>query len=241
MLTGFDKALLDFERDAYSLLHECHFNAGEQLSNFNVQIQAQSLATDLGYFAIVMRDLHQNAIRYVSNEVDREINKHLQKRNVSMPLAKLGSAFKAFLFLVRAYQDAIYKIALCIDDQAVGGKSSMTKAVDVKAGTFIDSNSVGKLLASTVPEYATWFSGMRKQRDFIKYGAGIGYISAKNFVTGETAVAIKLHTSSELEQPTISLDDVSCALRMSTAATKAIINFGVTRGKFHPRATKDAL
>ena len=104
MLTEFDKALLDFECDAYSLLHECHFDAGEELSNFKVQIQAQSLATDLGYLAMVMRDLHQNAIQDASNEMDREINQHSQERKISMPLAKLGSAFKAFLFLARAYQ-----------------------------------------------------------------------------------------------------------------------------------------
>ena len=48
-----------------------------------------------------------------------------------------------------------------------------------------------------------------------------------------------LHMSSEGEQPTISLDDVSRALRLSTAATKAIIDFGVSSGKFQPRATKE--
>lgn len=241
MLTEFDKALLDFERDAYSLLHECHFDAGEELSNFKVQIQAQSLATDLGYFAMVMRDLHQNAIQDVSDKMDCEIYQHRLEQKISMPMAKFGSAFKAFMFLVRAYQDAIYKIVLCINDQTVGGKSSMTKAVDVKTRTFIVSNSAGNLLAGVVPEYATWFSDMRKQRDFIKYGAGIGYYTAKNFVTNETTVAIKLHTSSESEKPTISLDDVSSALRASTAATKAIINFGILHGKFQSRVSKNAL
>jgi len=263
MLPEFDKAFSEFERDAYSLLHECHFDPGKQLLSFKVQIQAQSLATDFGYLSMVMRDLHQAAIQDVSNEMDRENadyqdylrtrmaeaganlvldeeffrNRPSGERRISIALAKLGAAFKGFLFPVRAYQDAIYKIALGINGQSVGGKSSMTNAVNVKTRTFITTNPVGQLLAKAVPEYAAWFASLRAQRDFIKYGAGISYSSGKNFVTGETTVAIKLHMSSEGEQPTISLDDVSRALRLSTAATKAIIDFGVSSGKFQPRAT----
>ena len=72
MLADFDKAFADFERDAYSLLHESHFDPGTNLASFKVQIQAQSLATDVGYLAMVMRDLHQAAIREVSDEMDRD-------------------------------------------------------------------------------------------------------------------------------------------------------------------------
>ena len=266
MLTEFNRAFLDFEHDAYSLLHECSFDPGKELTSLKVQIQAQSLATDLGYLAMVMRDLHQNAIQDVSNEMDRdnaEYDRYLKEqmvkqgsnlvlddvffrnqprreKKISIALAKLGSAFKAFLFPVRAYQDALYKIALRINGETVGGKSSMTRAVDVKTRTFITTNAIGQLLAVAVPEYATWFGSLRAQRDFIKYGAAISYSTGKTFVTGETTVAIKLHTSSEGEQPAISLDDVSRSLRMSTALTKAIIYVGVSRGKFKARASQIA-
>src|SRR2546425_1026003 len=129
MLAEFDKAFSDFERDAYSLLHECHFDAGTDLPSFKVQIQAQSLATDVGYLSMVMRDLHQAAIQEVSDEMDRdnaEYQNYLQRRiaeagptlvlddeffrnqprrerKISIALAKFGAAFKAFLFPVRGY------------------------------------------------------------------------------------------------------------------------------------------
>ena len=153
MIVEFDKAFLEFERDAYSLLHECHFDAGRELSSFKIQIQAQDLATDIGYLSLVMRDLHQAAIREVSTGFDQsnaEYNEFLKKyvekggpnsflengffrnqrpheQHVSIALAKFGAAFKAFLFPVRAYQDAIYKIGLRILGQPVGGKSSMIR------------------------------------------------------------------------------------------------------------------
>ena len=261
MLADFDKAFADFERDAYSLLHESHFDPGTNLASFKVQIQAQSLATDVGYLAMVMRDLHQAAIREVSDEMDRdnteyqaylakqmeEVGSNLvlddkffrdqprRERKISMALAKFGAAFKAFLFPIRGYQDAIYKVGLCVVGQPVGGKSSMTRAVDVEHSKFEAANPVAKLLETTNPGYPEWFASLRGHRDFIKYGAGISYSSGKNFVTGETTVSVKLHTSSE-NQPSVSLDDISRALRMSTRATLAVVNAGIVNGTLNPRA-----
>ena len=83
MLADFDKAFADFERDAYSLLHESHFDPGTNLASFKVQIQAQSLATDVGYLAMVMRDLHQAAIREVSDEMDRDNTEYQAYRRAS--------------------------------------------------------------------------------------------------------------------------------------------------------------
>ena len=265
MLAEFDKAFASFERDAYSLLHECHFDAGTDLASFKVQIQAQSLATDVGYLSMVMRDLHQAAIQEVSDEMDcdnAEYQNYLQRRidevgpslvlddeffrdqprrerKISIALAKLGAAFKAFLFPIRGYQDAIYKIGLCIAGQNIGGKSGMTRAVDVRTPAFVRANPVGKLLETAIPEYPAWFASLRGQRDFIKYGAGISYSSGKNFVTGETTVAVKLHTSSD-NQPSISLNDVSQALRMSTKATMTIIESGIANGRLNPRVRSNA-
>lgn len=263
MLAEFDRAFAEFERDAYSLLHESHFDAGSNLASFKVQIQAQSLATDVGYLSMVMRDLHQAAIYEVSDEMDRvnaEYEIYLKQRSeesgsslvlddkffqdlphreqrISIALAKFGAAFKAFLFPIRGYQDAIYKVGLCVVAQAVGPKSSMKKAVDVTKRRFVPENPIAKLLENTVPEYPEWFSSLRGHRDFIKYGAGISYSSGKNFITGETTVAVKLHTSSE-NQPLMSLDDVSRALQMSTKATLAIINAGIANGTLNPRNWK---
>lgn len=162
-----------------------------------------------------------------------------REQRISIALAKFGAAFKAFLFPVRGYQDAIYKVGLCVVAQAIGGKSSMTGAVDVAKRSFVSANPIAKLLEATVPEYPEWFSSLRGYRDFIKYGAGISYSSGKNFVTGETTVAVNLHTSSE-NQPSMSLDDVSRALQMSKKATLAIINAGVANGTLNPRAQSAA-
>ena len=261
MLAEFDKAFAEFERDAYSFLHESHFDPGKNLASFKVQIQAQSLATDVGYLAMVMRDLHQAAIREVSDDMDRdnaEYQAYLAKqmeetgstlilddkffrdqprreRKISMALAKFGATFKAFLFPIRGYQDAIYKVGLCVAGQHVGGKSSMTGAVDVRRSMFEAANPVAKLLEATSLEYPVWFASLRGHRDFIKYGAGISYSSGKNFVTGETTVSVKLHSSPE-DQPSVSLDDISRALRMSTRATLAVVNAGISNGTLNPRS-----
>jgi hypothetical protein len=265
MIIEFDKAFLEFERDAYSLLHECHFDPGAELSNFKIQIQAQNLATDIGYLSMVMRDLHQAAIHEISAEFDLEnakyneyIKQHREKgdpntalddgffrnqprqeRNISIALAKFGAAFKAFLFPLRAYQDAIYMIGLGILEQPVGGKSGMKNAVNVPERVFITKNPIGQLLTTAVPDYAMWFGSLRGQRNSVKSGAGISYNSGKNFVTGETTIAIDIHTSSE-NRTLISLDNVSQALQMSTKATKAIVEFGISHGKFKPRAHGNA-
>lgn len=255
MLAEFDKAFAEFERDTYSLLHESHFDAGTNLASFKVQIQAQSLATDIGYLSMVMRDLHEAAIREVSDEADHrnaEYQAYFEQRRKEagsslilddkffrdqprreyktlIAHAKLWAAFKAFLFPIRGYQDAIYKVGLCVVGQKVGGKSGMTRAVDVANRKFYSENPIAKMLESSIAEYPEWFASLRGHRDFIKYGASISYSSGKNFDTGETTVAMKLHTSSE-NQPSMSLDDVSRALRMSAKATLVIINAGIDNG-----------
>jgi hypothetical protein len=263
MLKEFDVAFKDFERDAYSLLYECHFDAGKDLPSFKVQTQAQGIATDIGYLSMVMRDLHRAAIEEVSNEMDRENaeyqsylkqrieevgpslvlddeffrNQPRRERSISIALAKFGAAFKAFLFPIRGYQDAIYKVGLRIVGQPVGGKSSMARAVNEATHSFVSENPVGKILETDIPEYPAWFLSLRNQRTFIKYGAGVSYSSGKSFVTGETTIAINLHTRAE-NQPSISLDDVSQALRMSTKATMAIVKYGIAHGKLNQRARK---
>jgi hypothetical protein len=219
-----------------------------------VQNQAQNLATDIGYLAMVLRDLHQAAISEISTKFDNEKIKHNeqteqlmkngfyrnqppQKQYSSIALAKFGAGFKAFMFPIRAFQDAIYMVGLGILGQPVGGKSSMKNAVNTREGTFIHNNPIGQLLTSATPDYAAWFASLRGQRNSIKSGAGISYTSGKNFVTGETTIAIEIHTASEY-RPLISLDNVSHALQMSTSVTKAIVEFGILRGKFNSRANE---
>lgn len=262
MLIGFDNAFREFERDAYSLLHESYFDPCQHLAKFKIQIQAQSLATDLGYLSMVMRDLYEDAMREVSQELDRDnadyqsyLREQVAKKGsslvldqmffekrprreqrISVALAKFGAGFKAFLFPVRAFQDALYKVGLCVVGQSVGGKSSMTRAVDKTSRRFMPSNPIAQILAAAVPEYPQWFSSLRGTRDFIKYGAGVSYSSGKDFVTGETTVAIAIHTNSD-DRPSVSLDDVSSALEMSARATAAIVRAGIANGMLNPRAS----
>lgn len=137
MLQGFDDALQEFERKAYSKLYEHHFDAGKELENFNLQIQAQSLASDIGYFCFIVRALYIEALDQVSNKMDREAGggalkmEEEERDPTTMSLEKLGVAFKSFYFLIRAYHDVMYKIILRLYNQNIGGESSMMhQAID---------------------------------------------------------------------------------------------------------------
>jgi hypothetical protein len=72
MLQEFDQTFQEFESEAYSKLYEHHFDAGKELDDFNLQIQAQSLASDVGYFCLIVRGLYTNTLEKVSEKMDRE-------------------------------------------------------------------------------------------------------------------------------------------------------------------------
>jgi hypothetical protein len=96
-----------------------------------------------------------------------------------LPFRKLSAATKAFFFFIRAYQDALYRMALQVIAASESGRySAMTKAfsIDQKtgSGTF-NSNPVAKHLENAFPEYCDWFVNFRNKRNLIKNGIGTGY------------------------------------------------------------------
>jgi hypothetical protein len=96
-----------------------------------------------------------------------------------IPFGKLRAATKAFFFFIRAYQDALYRMALQVIDASESGRySAMTKAffIDEKAGSgTFNLNPVAKHLKGAFPEYCDWFISFRNKRNLIKNGIGSGY------------------------------------------------------------------
>jgi len=238
MLQEFDNAFQEFEREGYSKLYEHHFDAGKELAEFNLQIQAQSLASDVGYFCFIVRDLYTNALEEVSNKMDREVagEKYVQidgeRDSTTMSLAKLGVSFKSFYFLIRAFHDVMYKIILRLYNQNIGGQSSMYQAIDVESRLIKKNSPVQIILKENSQEYAEWFISMRGRRNLSKNGVGISYQTGKNFIENETTLAIRIGSPTRTQSPPLSLDEFTQALLISTKLTKAIINYGLETGRF---------
>lgn len=238
MLKEFDQASARFERDAYSKLYEYHFDADKELKNFELQIQAQSLAEDLGYFCMIVRDLYLEALEKASQEMDRKAQKALgpvkedSGRDLTMIyLGKLGVAYKSFYFLVRAFHDVLYKLILSLHGQEVGPNSSMDAVID-KNGDLKRNNSVGEFISKCCDGYAEWFISMRARRNLSKCGVGITYDIGKNFISNETTLAIRIGSLPKKQSPTLTLEEFTKALTISTQITSAIIEYGLTTGRF---------
>jgi len=238
MLKEFDQAFERFERDAYSKLYECHFDADKELENFDLQIQAQSLAEDIGYFCMIIRDLYLEASEKVSQEMDRKAEKALgpvkkdSGRDPTMIcLGKLGVAYKSFYFLVRAFHDVLYKLILCLHDQEIGPNSSMKAVID-KNGNLKRNNPAGEFISRYCDGYAEWFSSMRARRNLSKCGVGISYDLGKNFITNETKLAIRIGSLPKKQSPSLTLEEFTKALTISTQITGAMIEYGLTTGRF---------
>ncbi len=239
MLKEFDKAFEAFEKEAYSKLYECHFDAGKELDNFNLQIQAQSLSSDLGYFSMIVRDLYIETLIKVSQELDRKakiapepIENDSGRDPTMICLGKLGVAYKSFYFLVRAYHDVLYKLILCLNGQDISPKSSMYKAVNDESRSLVKDNPVGKFLSECCEEYAEWFISMRARRNLSKYGVGVSYEMGKNFINNETTLTIKIGNLPQKQSPPLSLDEFTMALTISTKITRAMIEHGLKAGRF---------
>ncbi|MCW8901250.1 MAG: hypothetical protein OQK75_11500 [Gammaproteobacteria bacterium] len=238
MLQEFDNALQEFEREAYSKLYEHHFDTGKELEDFNLQIQAQSLASDIGYFCFIVRDLYVEALGQVSNKMDREASgiepeeAEEERDPTTMSLEKLGVAFKSFYFLIRAYHDVIYKIILRLYNQNIGGKSSMHQAIDYENRLIKKNNPVEKILDTNCQEYTEWFISMRGRRNLSKNGVGVSYQMGKNFIENETTLAIRIGSPARNQSPPLSLDEFTQALLVSTKLTMATISHGIEVGRF---------
>lgn len=233
MLKSFDEAFKNFESNVYCKLHKYYFNSSTALKDFNIQLQAQSLANDVGYSAMIIRDLYVSAVEYASKEFDNHIRSKSKgfPNTISTEVKKLGVSFKSFFFSIRAYQDSLYKIILGIEGQSNGRKSSMKNAIDYSNNNFNRSNPAGSLLALKCPDYANWFIALKENRDQLKYGMAVSYNAGKNFETGETNVAIEMKVPNKKKSFPVGLDFITKSLAISAKATNGVIESGLLKNK----------
>jgi hypothetical protein len=92
-------------------------------------------------------------------EADAETTRRARAATV-----KLGAAYKAAFYLVRAYQDTVYRMILNLQKRDWWGpNASMQRAIT-------NEKKVGVLLRDRLPEYLEWFVEWREKRNRIKDG-----------------------------------------------------------------------
>ena len=109
---------------------------------------------------------------YTSNidfdAVRQSLERVKEEMNASMgPNARLLLAFQTAYFIIRALQDAIYRISLELLQNQFVIKGSMEKANN-------PGNPVRQLMGDFAEEYLNWFNGWRNLRNSIKQGRQAG-------------------------------------------------------------------
>jgi hypothetical protein len=188
MLRSFDAALNLFEQDCYGHLHEWEFDPQHSQRETSTRMEAQVLATDIGYHVMILRDLDVIALQDIDAEISTLLSSSpFTQRPFAISKSKFGAAFKTTTFLFRAMQDALCRLLLSVHSQPVGNKTSIVKAMDLKKRCYISDHPLGALLADKMPEYIDWFKIHKTRRDLIKHGIPISYHSGKDHLTGEVS------------------------------------------------------
>jgi len=84
---------------------------------------------------------------------------------------RLSLSWKIFLYSARCFQDCVYKAILHAQHEPVGPQTSMSTCVSGDA--WRNEASVGKLIATRLPDYPNWFIRMRKLRNALKKGLSV--------------------------------------------------------------------
>jgi hypothetical protein len=136
----------------------------------------------------------------------------------SGPYAKVRVGYKALLFFVRAYQDALYRAFLEARGEKAGKRSSMESAL---AG----DKPLGVLMRECLPEYRDWFPRWRKKRNRVKDGVSIGFTGVNGFGLLFNSVSDEGGLVADLAQTPLSLSDVIEAVSMSAGAANCIAGY----------------
>jgi hypothetical protein len=129
---------------------------------------------------------------------------------------KLGTAYKAFFYFVRAYQDTVYRMILNVHGQNWRAtQTTMNRAHK-------DRNLVGVLLRARLPEYLPWFAEWREKRNQIKDGVTTGWAGP------DTDLGLVFNDIIVTPTTYASRTDISTAIRLSEAATAMSMSAGVT-------------
>lgn len=84
---------------------------------------------------------------------------------------RMSLSWKILLYSVRCFQDCIYKAILHAQFEHAGPGASMSKCVNGDA--WRDDAPVGKLIATHLPAYPSWFIRTRKLRNELKKGLSV--------------------------------------------------------------------
>jgi len=134
------------------------------------------------------------------------------------PFSKVKVAYKALLFFVRAYQDALYRAFLQARGEKAGPKSSMSSGL-------ADGKPLAELFSDCIPPYRDWFRRWRERRNQVKDGVNLGFTSIDGFGLLFTSVSDEGGLVVNLARPHLSLPDVLEAVSMSAAAADCIATY----------------
>jgi hypothetical protein len=144
-----------------------------------------------------------------------EVSRVMQGEVSSVPYAKAKVAYKALLFFVRAYQDALYRTFLESRGERAGRKSTITQALS-------PGKPLAKLFADELPGYADWFWRWWQKRNRVKDGASIGFTGVGGFGLLFMSITDEGGVEGNLAQTPFSLRDVTEAVAMSAHAAECI-------------------
>jgi hypothetical protein len=129
------------------------------------------------------------------------------------PYAKAKVAYKALLFFVRAYQDALYRAFLETRGERAGLGSTMSKGL-------VAGKPLAGVLAEDLDQYGEWFQRWRDKRNRVKEGVSIAFTGVGGFGLIFQSVTDEGGLVGEVTKA-LTVSDVVEAVSMSiTAATR---------------------
>lgn len=187
-----------------------------------------SLSLDIIAFSDIFIESHNRHLDTEKKQSKRTLNYSLKElsedwknnaESVMNSLHRLVVSYKVMYFFIRALQDATYSVLLELIGKKASKYSSMEKCVNN------ENNPIHKEISRSLPEYFSWFTEFRCQRNKIKEGitAGGGYKPSSDLLT------INMHVVREdLDPALIDIDfnlnslDIVKAIDMSVA----LLQFG---------------
>ena len=223
-LDEFEKSFKEFEKNGWAIHYDCHFKDGNRIDDLNLQLRAQVLAEDIGFAAMIFKD-------YYLMSIDEIVKTNpLQSPTIPMSQHKTANSLKHIFFLIRAYQDALYRVFLRQFGQQAGRWVSIKNVFD--GVTFKPGNPVSEVLKKSLPDYAKWFFELRDWRNNIKNGQAVSFQTSQHFVKNEVQMQVVMVNRLNDNRIEIDLETIAFALNMSACLTRLVIATGIEKGLF---------
>ena len=240
-LEVFEEAYKEFEANGWAIHSKHHFKPADRPEDFDLQMKAQVLAEDIGFTCMVFKDLYLECVEKIQeatkvmlakNKVVSSESAKEYHEGIAIPVSKVAVIAKYFFILIRAYQDAIYKMMMRIFKQGINDGTSVAQAIDQASCEFILKNPVAKLLDEKMSTYAKWFLDFRKWRNLVKTGQGATHSSGQDFEKNEIRVSIELSQRAKEGKYEITLLELAKALKISASLTTVAIELGLNKSVF---------